>query len=85
VKFIEKLSKSNRRDWNSNRYILAKFFDIATTTLTKEQQSFVKTIEGMEEMVEANSQTMKYINVPYRIDDYEYPEFWALMKQVLAY
>ena len=85
VKFIEKISKSKKGNLENYRYELAKWFDLANISNTKEQQIFIKTIEDMNEMVETNEQTMKYVSVPYRLDEYDHPAFWNMMKQVLAY
>lgn len=85
VKFIEKLSKSNKGNWERYRYELSKWFDLNNIVNTKEQQIFIKTIEDMKEMEEANVETMRYLNVPYRLDDYEHPTFWNIAKTVLAY
>ena len=85
VKFIEQLSKSRKGNFENYRYELAKWFDLNNIVNTKEQQTFIKTIEDMNEMVELNEPTMKYISVPYRLDEYEHPNFWNMMKQVLVY
>jgi hypothetical protein len=85
VKFIEKIAKNNKGNWERYRYELSKWFDLNSISTTKEQQMFIKTIEDMEEMVEANAETMKYISVPYRIDEYEHPTFWNIVKTVLAF
>ena len=84
-KFTDKLSKATKGGWERYRYELCKWFDLNNIKNTKEQQAFIKTIEDMNEMVELNASTLKYISVPYRIDEYEYPEFWNIVKQVLAY
>lgn len=84
-KFTDKLSKATKGGWECYRYELCKWFDLNNIENTKEQQAFIKTIEDMNEMVELNASTLKYISVPYRIDEYEYPEFWNIVKQVLAY
>jgi hypothetical protein len=85
VKLIEKLNKNNKGSWERYRYELSKWFDLNNIELSKEQKAFVKTIEDMQEMVEANEQTMRYLNVPYRLDESDHSTFWNIAKTVLAY
>ena len=83
-KFIEKLDKSTKNNWERDKYELSKYFDLTNIPLSKEQEDYAKIVTEMEEMVELNKDTLEFINVPYRME-YAKKNFWDLMKKVLVY
>jgi transposase len=52
--------------------------------LTKEQEQYATIVADLKEMDELNASTLKYIDIPYRLE-YADDAFWTILKKVLVY
>ena len=82
--FISTLTAGSQNNWSRYRLELASFFPINTVKNTKEQETFISTIDELEEMQTLNSETIVHINMPYRIASAN-DNFWNILKKVLVY
>ena len=82
-KFIDKINKKSN-DWSHYRTELSAHYKLDNIKPTKEQQQFTSIITELEEMQELNKDVMRFIDIPYRIE--EAPEvFWNILKKLLVY
>jgi hypothetical protein len=85
TKFIDKTKKATKgKDWSYNRSELSKLYPIADIKLTKEQEQYATIVAELKEMEELNASTLKYIDMPYRLE-YADDAFWTILKKVLVY
>ena len=89
--FYKKLSTLNKSNWNNNRYELAKYYNLSDIGQTREQKQYMKIIDELQEMINLNEETLKFIDIPYRLNNEEYNQekdlklFWNIISKVLVY
>ena len=81
--FIAKNNKISN-EWSRYRSELSRIYKLDNIKATKEQQKYISIITELEEMQELNKDVLKYIDIPYRLD--EAPKvFWDLLSKILVY
>jgi hypothetical protein len=85
--YIVKISrKSNaKKDWKNYQYELQRWFNLTGHSNTKEQKVYIKIIKDLLEMQTLNADTMRYVSVPYRMDENGHEAFWQLIEKMLVY
>lgn len=89
--FSKKLSCPHMSNWKNSKYQLGRYFNLSNVVNTKEQKQYIKALTALEEIISLNEDVLKYIDVPYRLNDASYhvdddlTTFWNVIKKVLVY
>jgi hypothetical protein len=82
--YVQKISNT-KKEWSRYNYELSRWFSFNNKPNTKEQKVYLKIIKDMVEMQVLNSDTMRYMSVPYNMDDKGHEAFWQIVEKMLVY